>query len=435
MYHHRPEKRRRITPPPPAAGVALPDDLLFMEVLVRLPVKLLVRFKCVCSSWRARMEEDAFIRRHRDFSRASPPSMLVIARKNASEDDGDGDLSSDDVGDRDLSENITFYRLRPGQTLGGFEAKAELLLEKSACPPEAGGITDVTLATHCDGLIAVATTKNQVFVCNPATKELVALPLGSPDVDCGEKSPSSAAIGFDRWRNQYVVARYFYRRWCYDESSRGALDYDIGHEVFTLGGDSWELTVDPPHAIGSTPPACTGDAFYWVCDAVEDPRPSSLLRFSLRDRTFGPVPCPPDFAYHPALDHLAELDGKLCHVSNGGPSLTTFDVWQLADDDETRPAQWSLRCRIDPGLEYDECFGSYGFQPLWAAGGGMLVRVSDDDEKLYWCNEKEEGVEEVVDLEEHANLEQYDNTCYVHHVVPYKESLVSPSGSVRRNTN
>jgi (p)ppGpp synthase/HD superfamily hydrolase len=37
--------------------------------------------------------------------------------------------------------------------------------------------------TQCDGLVAVTTTSNQVYVCNPATRELVALPLGSGAVD------------------------------------------------------------------------------------------------------------------------------------------------------------------------------------------------------------------------------------------------------------
>jgi F-box interacting protein len=394
----RPEKRRRIITPPPAAGIALPDDLLFMEVLVRLPAKCLLRFKSVCRSWCVGMADAGFVRRHRDFSRASQPSMLLIGRKSATEDE------------EEPSGDITFYRLRLGQTPGKSKVKAELLLEK-ACPLEAA-----ISPTHCDGLVAIVTATDQVFVCNPATNELVALPLGSPNVE-NTKFPSGA-IGFDRWRNQYVVARYFYRRRCYDDESGGKLDYDIGHEIFTLGGKSWELTADPPHAISGTRPAYTGDAFYWACDEDEHPRPSSLLRFSLRHRTFDLVPCPPNFGYHTALDHLAELDGKLCYVNNGA-SLTTFDVWQLADDGGTGPAQWYLRCRIDPGDD-DECFGSYGFLPLWATGGRMLVMVSD--ETLYWCDEKSQGVEEVVDLEEALDLEEGN---YVRHVVPYRESLVS----------
>jgi F-box interacting protein len=428
MDHRRPEKRCRTTPPPLTAGVALPDDLIFMEILVRLPVKCLLRFKCVCRSWRARMQDAGFVRRQCDFSRTSrPPSMLVVARKNAYNDEEDEELSE--------PEDIAFYRLRPGHKPGDFETKpAELLLDKAACPPEAAGVTDVIHVAHCDGLVALATTTNQVFVCNPATQELVALPLGSPDVDT-DKFPS-VAIGFDRSRDQYVVARYFYRRWCYDKSRR-KLDYDIGHEVFALGGSdswSWELTVDPPHSIGGTPPVCVGDAFYWACDDLEDPCPSSLLRFGLRDRTFDDlVPCPPHFAYNPTLDHLAELDGKLCH-SNNGASLTTFEVWQLADGDDTHPAQWSLRCRIDPGPLYDEGFGCYGFQPLWAARGGMLVRVSDNDEMLYWCDEKGRGVEEVLDLEVDVDSE-HDKELknHVYHVVPYRESLVpiTPSNVIK----
>jgi hypothetical protein len=50
----------------------------------------------------------------------------------------------------------------------------------------------------------------------------------------------------------------------------------------------------------------------------------------------------------------------------------------------------------------------------------MLVMVSD--ETLYWCDEKSQGVEEVVDLEEALDLEEGN---YVRHVVPYRESLVS----------
>jgi hypothetical protein len=88
---------------PLADHVALPDDLLFMEVLVRLPVNRLVRFKRVCRSWRARIEDAAFVRRHRDFSRAAPPSILVTPRKYSIDE---------------LSEDITFYCLRPGQTAG-----------------------------------------------------------------------------------------------------------------------------------------------------------------------------------------------------------------------------------------------------------------------------------------------------------------------------
>ncbi|XP_071681862.1 F-box protein At3g22350-like [Lolium perenne] len=339
---------------PLAGHVALPDDLLFMEVLVRLPVNRLVRFKRVCRSWRARIEDAAFVHRHRDFSRAAPPSILVTPWKYSIDE---------------LSEDITFYCLRPGQTAGGFEARAELLLEKAACPGGTKGIH----TTHCDGLVAIATTTNRIFVCNPATRELVALPPGSPDVNY--QNYPSAVIGFDRCRNQYVVSRYFYRRRGYGKLS-SQFDYDIGHEVFTLGGDSWELTVDPPQAIGGMPPVYTGEAFY----------------------------------------------------RNYGASFTTLDVWQLHEDGTLPAAQWSLRCRVHPGPRYGKGSACYGFLPLWATGGRMLVMVSGIGQKLCWYNETSPGVEEVLDLEEDMDKTSLwtMNTTLFH-----TGRVSSPSASVR----
>jgi hypothetical protein len=43
-------------------------------------------------------------------------------------------------------------------------------------------------------------------------------------------------------------------------TGKGFQDYDIGHEVFTLGqGRGWEATQDPPHAVGfHSRSACVG---------------------------------------------------------------------------------------------------------------------------------------------------------------------------------
>ncbi|KAL6513750.1 hypothetical protein OROHE_019610 [Orobanche hederae] len=41
----------------------LPDDLIF-QILIRLPIKTLLRFKCVCRIWRSTIEDPIFIDRH-----------------------------------------------------------------------------------------------------------------------------------------------------------------------------------------------------------------------------------------------------------------------------------------------------------------------------------------------------------------------------------
>ncbi|CAM0902653.1 unnamed protein product [Alopecurus aequalis] len=394
-------------PPFATACVNLPDDLFIWEILVRLPVKYLMIYKDISPFWCAAIVDPGFVHRHRDFSCASPPSMLIVPRM----------VSFDN--DSELSEDINFHRLCMGKTLGTIEEeeKMELMLKK-ACPPEAEGITNKIFPTHCDGLVAIATLTDQVFVCNPATQELVALPLGTPDVRT-LKDPS-AAIGFDLSRNQYIVARYFYRQYEIDTTS-GVLDYEIGHEVFMLGGDSWQLTDCPPDAIGDTRPVFMQGSFYWGTYAPENIQSGVLVRFILRKRTFDVVPCPPGYFYHYDLDHLADLDGKLCYVNN--ISETTFDVWQLEDDGRQYP-KWSLRCRIDP---FDDGLGADAFFPIWAGRGGIMVAV--DYEKLYWCDEKSGYMDELVDLNGEMDLErgdsEDDDNFNRYHVIPYTESLIS----------
>ncbi|KQJ82255.1 hypothetical protein BRADI_5g07810v3 [Brachypodium distachyon] len=350
--------------PPVAAAATLPDDILFSEVLVRLPVKSLMRFKCVCPSWCAAIADADFIRRHLDHSRGIMPSILVTPRESSGDDDDDDEFSED----------ISFHRLQLEQALAG-TIMEELMLKKVS-PDQEDGITNKIFLTHCDGLVAITTTTNQVFVCNPATQEFVALPTRTPDFDSDEYSnePTTAALGFDPHRNRYVVARYFYKPTSSSEDNN-----NMGHEVFWLGGDStwsWKPTQDPPLPIYQTRPAFMGGAFYWKS------ADQSLLRFSLGDEAFE----------------------------------TKFEVWQLADD----RSSWSKRCQV---INFDLSFGSEAFLPVWAGRGGMLLAV--DYNKLYWYCDKSGSLKKVVDMEHEVDLGRREDGFYRQQIVPYIESLVS----------
>uniref|UniRef100_A0A8I6WHX5 F-box associated beta-propeller type 3 domain-containing protein n=1 Tax=Hordeum vulgare subsp. vulgare TaxID=112509 RepID=A0A8I6WHX5_HORVV len=364
-------------------------------------------YKYIFPSWGAATAEAGFVRRHRDLSRMEPLSMLVIPRKSSIEDEFE------------LSQDISFHHLRVENTLGTIRNNEEvdLMLEK-VCPPEEEGIANKIFPTHCNGLVCIATNMDQVFVCNPATHELVALPRGTPDVR-DVKEPS-AVLGFDASRNQYVVARYFYQYFHNNTSSR-VLSYEIGHEVFTLGGSSWECTDEPPDAIGNTRPVFTRGAFYWGTYAPHDPQESVLVRFSLCKRRFDVVPSPPGFTHLCEVDYLADLNNKLCYVKN--ITDANFIVWQL-EDDGTRLPQWSPLCSINP-LNRD--LGAEAFFPVWAGWGGIIVFV--DYEKLYWYEEKIGYMKELVDLEEEVDFERqrlhYGGNFYRSHVIPYMESLIS----------
>ncbi|XP_022681047.1 F-box/LRR-repeat/kelch-repeat protein At1g09650-like [Setaria italica] len=342
------------------------------------------RCRCVCRSWRAGIASAAFVRRHLELSRASPPSVLAIPRK------------TDRFDERATSSEISFHRLPlppPGQAQGILHW--ELLLEKAW--PE--GITCLILPAHCDGLVAIATVTDRVFVCNPATREFLALPLGSHNAE--------VALGFDRWRNRYVVARYFYRTYgepFVDEVNgeyHAAPDHDVGHEVFTLGGDSWELTQDPPHPVGVHQPICTRRAFYWHAD---EPQPR-LMRFSLQHRAFDVVRRPPT-GWNPGVDDMAGLDDgkRLCYVHAAAEA--SFQVW-MADDDGGPELQWSLQWRIN--LRDPVPYLNYSLMPV-IADGDTLVAVAGGT--MWRCDMQDEGVEEVVVELHNVRYGRLDGSVY-----------------------
>jgi hypothetical protein len=84
------------------------------------------------------------------------------------------------------------------KTLGSLYEKIELMTEK-ACSPEAEGLTNKIFPMHCDGLVGIETVTDWIFVCNPATEELVVLRFRTLDVRI-IKEPSTAH-GFNASRN------------------------------------------------------------------------------------------------------------------------------------------------------------------------------------------------------------------------------------------
>ncbi|CAL5027910.1 unnamed protein product [Urochloa decumbens] len=413
------EKRRRIGAPP----AAIPDDLLFTEVLPRLPIKSLVRFRSVCRAWRDAVDGGAVARRRLELT---PPAMLVIPRE-----DWHTNLA-------ERSSELSFYRLLLAAADGWAPptAAAELVLEEAL--PGGATVTHEVVPTHCDGLVAVATRAGVVFVCNPATRELVALPQGTPSArdDACAWGALPAAVAYDASRGSYVVARYFYREFQETKDANGNFVqlYDIGHEVFTLGSGAgaaaggWEVTSDPPHPIAFTRPFCTREAIYWCAHADGE---DALVRFDLRDRAFDVVPPPPGADVYSGEQHVAELEGKLYYADY--VDGTGVDVW-VADEvgvGRRRP-EWTLRCRLDFG------YGALcGEAVLPVADDGEEILVAVDYRKLYRYSERTKSLSLVVDMAKELVYEREDGSLmyddgdgklFKHHVVPYVESLVSIRG-------
>ncbi|XP_061366287.1 F-box/kelch-repeat protein At3g23880-like [Gastrolobium bilobum] len=83
-------------------NIPLPDELV-QEILLRSPVKSLVRFKCVCKSWLSLISDPSFANSHFELS-AAPSHRLLFKTRYGSE------AHSNDV-DASFHDDSAFVRL------------------------------------------------------------------------------------------------------------------------------------------------------------------------------------------------------------------------------------------------------------------------------------------------------------------------------------
>ncbi|CAO2147792.1 unnamed protein product [Urochloa humidicola] len=405
-----PKRLRAMVPGQASAGSCspIPDDILFFEILILLPVKCLLRLQSVCKLWRATLISTYFVNRHLEHSRTSP-SMVIMPRKYQRYHKNFGIYG------------VSFYGFQPGQS-----KVAKLILEKR-CP---GGIPIFSMPVHCDGLIMIPCASGRIFLCNPATREFVELPQGSHNIPEGHR----VAFGFDPWSGKYKVARHFLRSGIEEKShadrEKCMLEYSAGHEILTLGDGEeaweWKSTVDPPYAINARTPICMRGFFYWsALHSVTSNGHSKvsshvILQFSLRDERFTVYPNPPCRAFLSDNDVLCELSGKLCCIHS--PSPCDVAIW-LAEEGPN--LAWSM-CRhlILPMPRHLRVFAC-------ASGNRDKIFLSIDARYLLKCNLRDGSLEEIIDMAHDMLYDQQNGIKFctgelpvAHYMLPCVESLL-----------
>ncbi|BAS96375.1 Os06g0170750 [Oryza sativa Japonica Group] len=208
-------KRRRCVEPAGAAAAGIPEDIV-EEILLRLPVKSILRFRSVCKSWRAVVADPRFVRLQLDHSttaaRHRPPSMLILAdwcvpeQRRGTIDffsyPGHGvaadfalgmtwsspvaTAAEDDVADWDaVDDGDDDDNLDDAVDDGDAAADGDDAVDGNA--DDNGDINDGAIglggALHYNGLVLLSSMENSsiMLVCNPATKEIAELPACTPD--------------------------------------------------------------------------------------------------------------------------------------------------------------------------------------------------------------------------------------------------------------
>ncbi|XP_057442012.1 F-box/kelch-repeat protein At3g23880-like [Lotus japonicus] len=206
--------------------IFVPDELIW-EILLLLPVKSLIRFKCVCKSWKLIISDHQFVKSHLGRSSANTTNFAHIKL---------------------LSETRVYYS-KHGYKLHVSHYSVSLLFS----PQYPKGhlfhpiATDFDLLGVCNGLVSFTNSIYKspwaCYVCfwNPAIRlwSKMSLPLPLPI----QQLPSNSIFGFgyDRVSDTYKVVTGFY----YNNDSQVGMQSVVN--VYDMRDSCWRSIQSFPH--------------------------------------------------------------------------------------------------------------------------------------------------------------------------------------------
>ncbi|KAM0883160.1 hypothetical protein ACQ4PT_031809 [Festuca glaucescens] len=238
---------------------------MILEVLLRLPVKSILRFRAVCRSWAALFSSKDFCTLHMALSKVvPPPPKLLVVSFTARLD------------------SIGMYSFSPSDTRDGLLFTVDSARRNSL---------EVVTPSPCYGLtLLYDAAALAYYVCNAATRSVTRLPR-YPDPG----HVSTAGLGFDARTREYKVVRLI-NGFCFEK--------DINRcDVYTPGADRWRPAAGGvPFSLfqfacsavtnaqmDKVPPVFANGFLHWLinpCLITRRPR-AAIVSFSLTDETLG----------------------------------------------------------------------------------------------------------------------------------------------------
>ncbi|KAF9611247.1 hypothetical protein IFM89_028317 [Coptis chinensis] len=281
---------------------------LISDILSRLPMEDVLRFRSVSKEWYALTTDSAFIQMHLKRASCLPRRIFLEAKTNV-------DLHEEDHG--------PIASLCLLETVNGMWRGKEIPVANMP------GDHFFTLCS-CNGLLCVTakTSVDPLFIYNPIRRECVELPETCIEV---ESSLISVGFGFDDTTKKYKVVRFFKFRSGDDPCTRG--------EIITLGEGSWrELELSGRVVSGfNEKPAFSDGAFHWVSEKESQSGCERILVLDIYDEKFQTIRIPSSviraFKY-PSEARLLNLGGSLLLVEH--ELWERFCIWRIVRSSETR---------------------------------------------------------------------------------------------------
>ncbi|CAM0953999.1 unnamed protein product [Alopecurus aequalis] len=288
-----------------SAVPSLPEEMI-EQVLLRLPVKSITRFRAVCRSWSAMLSSDEFRSLHRAMCKAAPTATPRLLR----------------ISPTPGFDSTAVHLCSP------LDPREDPLFTLDHAR---GNFVEVVTPAPCRGLtLLYDAIPPAYYICNAATREVTRLP---PFLDTNNRS--SAGLGYDARSRKYKVVRVI----------NGLLNEKEMIKCQVYGGAA--LGIAGGQLPEEYPLGCAGFCvLLW-------PR-AAVISFSVTDETFKCARSPPFWALevHQSpwtrvpVEHLVEMDNQLCMVRDlrKNPYGSSLEIWKLLDYSS---GDWSLSHQID----------------------------------------------------------------------------------------
>ncbi|KAI9196426.1 hypothetical protein LWI28_023826 [Acer negundo] len=347
---------------------------LIVDILSRLPVKSLCRFRCVSKSWLALINNPRFVKMHLAQTHRR---RLVVSAESLYSVDIETISSNDD--------NI---------------ASVEIDFPRSKLNHE---VDSLLCIGSCNGLLCVLTEPNDLVVFNPCTNECKQIPDFRSRIVY--EPPSLHGFGYAESIDDYKFVKI--------EHPGKFVD------VYSLRKDSWTSIQNNLHFVDK----CymqgipLNGAIHWMVNKLED---SSLIAaFDLVEEKFKTLPPPDILLDNDCIYTLGLLRGNLCLVTEKRDQRN--QLWIMKE--YAVKSSWTR-------IVISDLF--FSLQPLCYLNTSETMLLFIDMQHLVFCNPKDgkfkyvkvDGIQNRDDDVTDEVDDVGDDWCDVD---VYVESLVSPN--------
>ncbi|KAK9672971.1 hypothetical protein RND81_12G138100 [Saponaria officinalis] len=336
----------------------IPDEIIHYEILTRVPVRSLLRFKSVCKDWYTLINSSTFINAYEkyafDLSTHDSRDFLSVATKFTT--------------DYPKKQLIFTYYDAP-QFTSGIDVIVDKLININDDYP-------TVVVGSCNGLICLRMHQSGLLLCNPITRECRRLsdPVSydGPDVTTYYEQ---YGFGYDIVSNNYKIVKITS---IFDEFR---LEKAIVL-VYNAYNNSWKEARNIPRSAKVSP------SQYWSASRLHHYTKQIIITFDLHTEEFKVMKYPTVFkgyTYH--LLQLMITGGRLCAIVSHRP-YSNFTLWVMKE--YGMPKSWTKLSDIDERISY---FSVITYRTR--TQGEELLFKKYVDNQLVWYNIEDKSITKV----------------------------------------